>query len=95
MLSPQCRRRLLGGQLKENKTYGRLVVGSARSVEEKQHQAPELPDMKHRGVDEVDVYRNIRRVRLGQRAVVRVVINPGGNAGDKAPPSLEWYRIFL
>ena len=75
--------------------YDRLVVGSARPVEKKQHQAPELPDMKHRGVDEVDVYRIIRRVRLGQRAVVRVVVNPGGNAGDKVPPRLERYRIFL
>ena len=75
--------------------YDRLVVGSASPVEEKQQQAPELPDMKHRGVDEVDVYRIIRRVRLGQRAVVRVVVNPGGDAGDKAPPRLERYRILL
>jgi hypothetical protein len=65
------------------------AVGSARPVEEKQHEAPELLDMKHWGVDEVDVYRIIRRVRLGKRAVVRVVVNPGGNAGDKAPPRLE------
>ncbi|HLL57719.1 MAG TPA: hypothetical protein VK359_07330 [Rubrobacteraceae bacterium] len=38
------------------------------------------------GVDEVDVHRVIRRVRLGLRAVVRAATNYGGDAGDKAPP---------
>src|SRR5215210_6670339 len=38
------------------------------------------------GVDEVDVHRIIRRMRLGLRAVVRAATNTGGDAGDKTPP---------
>ena len=34
-------------------------------------------------------------MRLGQRAVVRAAVNPGGDAGDKAPPELERYRMFF
>src|SRR3712207_28252 len=37
------------------------------------------------GVDEADVHRSIRRVRLGSRAVVRAATNLGGDAGDKTP----------
>jgi hypothetical protein len=37
------------------------------------------------GVDEADVHRSIRRVRLGPRAVVRAATNLGGDAGDKTP----------
>lgn len=37
-------------------------------------------------VDEEDVYRVIRRMRLGQWAVERAVANPGGDAGNKGPP---------
>jgi hypothetical protein len=43
---------------------------------------------KRAGVDEADVHRSIRRVRLGPRAVVRAATNLGGDAGDKTPLTL-------
>ncbi len=48
-----------------------------------------------RGVDEEDVHRTIRRVRLGLRAVVRVATNLGGDAGDKTPPRPGYYLRLL
>jgi hypothetical protein len=48
-----------------------------------------------RGVDEEDVHRTIRRVRLGLRAVVRAATNLGGDAGDKTPPRPEDYQASL